>query len=79
MGFSFLSSMVNVERGVKIGSQVFIGMGSQIKEGVSIGDNKIVSMGSVVHKDISSGLIAMGNPAKPFRKNDKKSIFSIKF
>ena len=67
--------MVNIGGGVKIGSQVFIGMGSQIKEGVSIGDNTIVSMGSVVHKDIPSGLIAMGNPARPFLKNDKKSVF----
>ena len=72
---SFVSSMVNIGGGVKIGSQVFIGMGSQIKEGVSIGDNTIVSMGSVVHKDIPSGLIAMGNPARPFLKNDKKSVF----
>ena len=72
---SFISSMVNIGGGVNIGSQVFIGMGAQIKEGISIGDNSIIAMGSVVHKDIPPGLIAMGYPARPFRKNDKKSIF----
>ena len=72
---TFVSSMVNIGGGVNIGSQVFIGMGAQIKEGVSIGDNAIVSMGSVVHKDIPPGLIAMGYPARPFRKNDQSHIF----
>ena len=72
---SFISSMVNIGGGVNIGSQVFIGMGVQIKEGVSIGDNSIISMGSVVHKNIPPGLIAMGNPARPFLKNDKNDIF----
>jgi sugar O-acyltransferase (sialic acid O-acetyltransferase NeuD family) len=72
---TFISSMVNIGGGVNIGSKVFIGMGAQIKEGVSIGDNAIVSMGSIVHKNIPSGLIAMGNPARPFLKNDKKNIF----
>ena len=72
---SFISSMVNIGGNVKIGSHVFIGMGVQIKEGVTIGDNAVVSMGSVVHKNIPSGLIAMGNPARPFLKNDKNTIF----
>ena len=73
---SFISSMVNIGGGVNIGSEVFIGMGVQIKEGVSIGDNAVVSMGSVVHKNIPPGLIAMGNPARPYLKNIKKNIFS---
>ena len=68
--------MVNIGGGVNIGSEVFIGMGVQIKEGVSIGDNAVVSMGSVVHKNIPPGLIAMGNPARPYLKNIKKNIFS---
>jgi len=72
---TFISSMVNIGGGVNIGSRVFIGMGAQIKEGVSIGDNSIVAMGSVVHKNIPAGLIAMGNPARAFLKNDKKTIF----
>ena len=72
---SFISSMVNIGGGVRIGSQVFIGMGAQIKEGVSIGDNSIVSMGSVVYKDIPPGLIAMGNPARPFLVKIIKMIY----
>jgi sugar O-acyltransferase (sialic acid O-acetyltransferase NeuD family) len=73
---TFISSMVNIGGNVEIGSQVFIGMGAQIKEGVSIGDNSIIAMGSVVHKSIPPGFIAMGNPARPFLKNDKKIIFN---
>lgn len=72
---SFISSMVNIGGNVKIGSNVFIGMGVQIKEGVTIGDEAVVAMGSVVHKNVPSGLIAMGNPARPFLKNDKNTIF----
>ena len=74
---SFISSMVNIGGGVNIGSQVFIGMGAQIKEGVTIGDNSIISMGSIVHKNVPPGLIAMGNPARPFLKNNKKGIFKV--
>ena len=72
---TFISSMVNIGGRVNIGSQVFIGMDAQIKAGVSIGDNAIFSMGAVVHKDIHPRLIAMGYPARPFRKNDQSQIF----
>ena len=72
---SFISSMVNIGGNVKIGSEVFIGMGAQIKEGVSIGDNSLIAMGSVVHKSIPPGFIAMGNPARPYLKNEKNNAF----
>ena len=36
--------------------------------GVNIGDNLIIAAVSVVTKDIPNNVIAMGNPAKVFRK-----------
>lgn len=49
---------------VKIGNNVFIGVGSIILPGVTIGDNVIVGAGSVVRKDIVGNSVVFGNPAK---------------
>jgi maltose O-acetyltransferase len=49
---------------VKIGDNVFIGMGSIILPNVNIGSNSIIGAGSVVTKDIPERVVAAGNPAK---------------
>ena len=49
---------------IKIGNNVFIGMGSIIMYGVSIVDNTIIGSGSVVTKSIFDGGIWCGNPAR---------------
>lgn len=72
---SVISSQVNLGGGVHIGKASYIGMGALIKEGVRIGDNVIIGMGSVVHKDIPDGVIAMGNPARPLKKNTEQKVF----
>ena len=72
---SVISSMVNLGGAVKIGSSSYIGMGSMIKENVSIGNNCIVGMGSVVYSDIPDNIIAIGNPARPIKKNIDKKVF----
>lgn len=72
---SVLSSLVNVGGGSTIGALTYIGMGAQIKEGLSIGHESIVGMGSVVHHDIPPEVIALGNPARPMRKNVDKRVF----
>lgn len=71
-----ISSNVSLGGGVIIGKNCFIGMGAVIKEGVSIGSDSIVGMGSVVYKDIPSGVIALGNPARPAKRNENKRVFS---
>lgn len=49
---------------VKIGNNVFVGVGSIILPGVTIGDCVIVGAGSVVRKDIGSNSVVLGNPAE---------------
>lgn len=53
---------------VKIGSRVWIGMGSLVMKGVEIGDDSIVAAGSVVTSSIPSGVIVGGNPASIIRQ-----------
>ena len=50
-------------------------MGVLIKEGTVIGKDAIVGMGSVVYNDIPDDVIAVGNPARPMRKNIDKKVF----
>jgi sugar O-acyltransferase (sialic acid O-acetyltransferase NeuD family) len=73
-----ISSMVNVGGACVVGWGTYIGMGTQIREGVKIGNEVIVGMGSVVHHDIPDGMIAMGNPARPIRRNEDKRVFGKK-
>lgn len=53
---------------ITIGSDVWIGAGSQILPGVTIGDNVVIGAGSVVTKDIPSNVVAYGNPCKVVRE-----------
>ena len=49
---------------VRIGNDVFIGVGSILLPGVSIGDRVVIGAGSVVTKSVPSGTVAAGNPAR---------------
>jgi len=53
---------------IKIGNDVFIGLGVSILKGVTIGSEAAVGAGSIVTKDIKRKTIVAGNPAK-FIKN----------
>jgi sugar O-acyltransferase (sialic acid O-acetyltransferase NeuD family) len=70
-----ISPHVCVGGATTIGDNSFIGMGSMIKEQLSIGSNVIVGMSSAVHKDVPDDVIAMGNPARPLRRNDDHKVF----
>jgi sugar O-acyltransferase (sialic acid O-acetyltransferase NeuD family) len=71
-----VSSLVGIGGGCSIGENSYIGMGAQIKEGLVIGKDVILGIGSVVHNDIPDGVIALGNPARPMRRNVDKKIFN---
>lgn len=53
---------------VHIGSNVWIGGGSQIMPGVTIGDDTVIGAGSVVTRDIPSGVVAVGVPCRVVRE-----------
>lgn len=70
-----LSSMVNVGGGCTVGTCSYVGMAAQIKQGLAIGDRTIIGMGSMVHDSIGDDLIAIGNPARPLRRNVDNVVF----
>lgn len=49
---------------IKIGDNVFVGVGSIILPGVTIGDNIVIGAGSIISKDLESNYVYAGNPAK---------------
>ena len=53
-----------LDRGVTIGANVWIGMNSLILKGVTIGDGAIIAAGSVVIRDVPPRAVAAGVPAK---------------
>lgn len=55
-------------RGVHIGTNVWIGAGVMIMPGVTIGDNSVIGAGSVVTKDIPSDVVAVGSPCRILRE-----------
>jgi len=49
---------------VRIGDNVWIGMGAIVLKGVTIGDNSVVGAGAVVTKNIPANAVVAGNPAR---------------
>ena len=72
---SIISSYVDVTGECIIGSETFLAIGTIMKQQVKIGSGCILGMGSVVYNNISDNLIAMGNPARPMKKNEEKKVF----
>lgn len=70
-----ISGFCNLAGGVTVGEFTYLGISSCYKEGVSIGNYTIVGMGSAVYKDIPDEMIAMGNPARPMKKNEDRHVF----
>lgn len=56
-------SDVAVNRGIVVGSNVFIGLGTIVLPGTEIGDNVVIGAGSVVRGRVESDSVIVGNPA----------------
>ena len=70
---------------VKIGNNVFVGIGTTILKGVTIGDNVIIGAGSTVTKDLQANGVYAGTPAKYimsieeyYHKRKKKQLDELK-
>lgn len=71
-----ISSQANLGGAVELGARTYIGMGALVKENVTIGAQSIIGMGSVVYKNIPDNVIAIGNPARPAKRNESKRVFN---
>ena len=56
---------------IRLGSNVFIGLGSIILPGAEIGSNIIVGAGSVVAGRLDEGFVYAGSPARRVRTLDE--------
>jgi len=53
-----------INKGIKIGSNVWGAGNVLILDGTNIGNNAIIGAGSVVRKDVPEGAVVLGNPAQ---------------
>ncbi|MDF7809353.1 acyltransferase [Pontiellaceae bacterium B12219] len=56
---------------IKVGNNVFIGMGCTILPGVIIGDNVVIGAGSIVTKSLPANGVYAGIPAKKIKSLDE--------
>jgi acetyltransferase-like isoleucine patch superfamily enzyme len=61
------SSLAPEPRPIRIGRNVWIGLGSCVCPGVSIGDDAVIGARSVVTQDVAPRTVAAGNPARIVR------------
>jgi sugar O-acyltransferase (sialic acid O-acetyltransferase NeuD family) len=66
--FSHICPKVALAGGVTVGSNSWVGIGSQVKHLVTIGDNCLIGAGSTVVKNIPSNVTALGSPAVVMKK-----------
>ena len=71
MGSSYIAGRV------KIDDYASIGANATILPDIKIGKNAIIGAGSVVTKNVKPNEIVFGNPAKFYKKNQKKYNFNI--
>lgn len=71
-----LSGMANLAGNVTIGNYTYVGLSTVIKEGILVGDYSIIGMFSAVYNDIPDEMIAMGNPARPMKRNEEHHVFN---
>lgn len=62
---------IDIMAPIKVGNNVFIGVGVIIMPGITIGDNVVIGAGAVVTKDIPPNSVAVGIPAKPIKSLDQ--------
>lgn len=72
---SVISSFASLAGHCKVGMQTYIGMSVPVKEETIIGNQTIIGMGAVVVRNIPDRVVALGNPARPMKKNEELRVF----
>ncbi len=72
---SVISSCTVIGGATDIGDETFIGLNCTVKDKLKIGNRCVIGMGSSVFNDINDGYIALGNPARPVKKNEQRKVF----
>lgn len=67
--FNLEGELINPERSVTIGNNVWVGSKVIILKGVTIDNGSIIGMGSVVTKYVPSNVISAGYPSKTIKEN----------
>lgn len=62
------------KKGVRIGSDVWLGAGTIVLDGCEIGDGCVIGAGSVVTKSLSPYTVAVGTPARAIRQRRPNDI-----
>lgn len=66
--YPFKTNKIAENKGIIIGNDVWIGLGSKIMYGVIIGDGATIAAGAVVNKDVPPYTIVGGVPAKVIKE-----------
>lgn len=59
----------------RIKDRVYFGFNSGTKENISVGNDVICSAGAVVFRDLPDEVIAVGNPARIMKRNERHRVF----
>lgn len=59
-----LADLGSTSKGIKIGSNVWVGSGTTITDGASIGNDTIIAANSLVNRRYPDAVLLQGNPAK---------------
>lgn len=64
------SNQINKDKGITIGSNVWIGSKCNILKGVTIGNNNVIASGAIINKNVDfENCVVTGSPIKVLRKN----------
>lgn len=67
--FNEAGDIINREKPVVIGNNVWVGSRVTLLKGITIHDNSIIGMGSLVTNDVPAAVISAGSPNKTIREN----------
>lgn len=67
-------NLINPEKPISIGNNVWVGSYVKILKGVTIGNNAIVGMNSIVTKDIDNSTLCAGNPLRVLKTDVSWSL-----